>query len=148
MERSVSEIKKMRKRDAVLIFHLIKPLITAITALPDAQTASNKPDCALCPWLWEKPTTTIAIAPKKPPVKVVAKAMARTIGKPMTGGYGSLVRTGDGGGSVAFCIAKSGMPMAKKIIPAINPAAGAIEVAQAVAVIGPMINTTSSISAS
>ena len=45
-------------------------------------------------------------------------------------------------------MAKSGNPIDIKIIPAINPAAGAIEVAHAVAVMGPTIKTISSINAS
>ena len=66
----------------------------------------------------------------------------------MTGGCGSTIFLGEAGGSVALWTANSGTPTARKSIPTMRPAAGAIDVAQAVAIIGPVIKTNSSLSAS
>ncbi len=49
---------------------------------------------------------------------------------------------GVAGGSVDFCMTKSGKPMSTKMIPEMMPAAGAIVVAHAVTMIGPKIKTT------
>ncbi len=148
IERRARENKKSMNRPACSILHFTTPLMIAATALPNAQTANKMPDSDFWPLSWAKATVTMAIAPKNPPRRVLGSTTARITLFLITAGCGVLSRRGEDGGSVARCIANIGIPIAMKPIPAMIPADGAINVAHAVAMMGPAINTNSSLRAS
>ena len=143
----------MRKRAALGSFHLMTPLMIAATALPNAQMASKIPDSDSRPRASAKATVTIAIEPPATPKRHVdphpaviknKRVQAVVLATTLLGGFfGSIAIV-----TVAFADINNGKPIATKIIPEITPAAGAIDVAHAVTMIGPRMNTTSSINAS
>ena len=113
----------------------------AATALPNAQMASKIPDSDSRPRASAKATEPPA-TPKRhvdphPAVIKNKRVQAVVLATTLLGGFfGSIAIV-----TVAFADINNGKPIATKIIPEITPAAGAIDVAHAVTMIGPRMNT-------